>query len=67
MYCTYKIYYNDSFVVFTCDPSKIADKFARIYDTKKSIEDFLSNISFLFDGKTNDKILLVDDKPGEDV
>jgi ADP-ribose pyrophosphatase YjhB (NUDIX family) len=65
MYCTYKIYYNDSFVVLTCKPSQLDDKFARIYDTKKGIEDFLTNISFLFDGQTNDKILLVDDKPGE--
>ena len=65
MYCTYKIYYNDSFVVLTCDPSQLGDKFARIYDTKKGIEDFLTNISFLFDGKTNDRILIVDSKPGE--
>jgi 8-oxo-dGTP pyrophosphatase MutT (NUDIX family) len=65
MYCTYKIYYNDSLVVLTCDASKTDGKFARIYDTKKGIEDFLANISFLFDGKTNDKIMVLAEKPGE--
>lgn len=51
--------------MLTCNCGPIGGKFARIYDTKKQIDDFFSNISFLFDGKMDENILVVAEKPGE--
>jgi 8-oxo-dGTP pyrophosphatase MutT (NUDIX family) len=65
MYCNYKIYYNDSSLLLTCNCGQINDNLARIYDTKKEIDELLSKPDFLFDGKTNQSIIVVDEKPGE--
>jgi len=67
MYCTYKIYYNNSFVLITGDRAQINKKFAKVLDTEKDIEDFLDNPAILFDGHTNENILVVCPKPGENM
>lgn len=67
MYCNYKIYYNNSFVLITCDRTQINKNFTRIYDNKTDIDNFLNDPAILFDNTTNDQILVICDKPGENM
>ncbi|MDB5282664.1 MAG: hydrolase, partial [Bacteroidota bacterium] len=67
MYCNYKIYFNDSYVLITCDRSQINKNFAKVLDTPKDIKAFLQNPAILFDGKTNTPFLIFCDKPGENM
>jgi ADP-ribose pyrophosphatase YjhB (NUDIX family) len=65
MYCNYKIYYNNSFVLFTGDRSQINKNFAKIFILQQEIEAFQNNTDFLFDIKNDINILVVCEKPGE--
>ena len=65
MYCNYKVYYNNSFVLFTGDRSQINKSFAKIFILQQEIDAFLKNSQFLFDKKNDVNILVVCDKPGE--
>jgi ADP-ribose pyrophosphatase YjhB (NUDIX family) len=65
MYCNYKIYYNDSFVLLSGDRSQINKNFTRILTEEKEIRDFLANPSILFDKEAYGNIFVACCKPGE--
>ena len=65
MYCNYKIYYNDSFVLISGDRTQINKNFTRVLTEEKEIRDFLNNPSILFDKETNGNIFVACCKPGE--
>lgn len=59
----YKFYYNDSFVLITSDRAQMKEKFAKVLESNIDIQAFLANLDFLFDGTTNDSILILSDEP----
>ncbi|HWB64880.1 MAG TPA: NUDIX domain-containing protein [Chitinophagales bacterium] len=65
MYCTYKIYYNQSHVLLTCDRAQINKNFTKVFEGTAQAGEFLSNTDFMFDGHTNMAVLVVCEKPGE--
>jgi len=65
MYCNYKIYYNDSFVLISGDRTQINKNFTRIFTEEKEIRDFLTDPSILFDKETTGNIFIACCKPGE--
>ncbi len=65
MYCNYKIYYNDSFVLLSGDRAQINKNFTRILTEGKEIKEFLANPSILFDKETHGNIFVACCKPGE--
>jgi 8-oxo-dGTP pyrophosphatase MutT (NUDIX family) len=54
-------------VLISCDRSQINKNFARILDNPKDIQYFLSDPSVLFDGHSKGEILVICDKPGENM
>lgn len=65
MYCNYKIYYNDSFVLISGDRTQINKNFTRVITEPAEIHDFLSNPSVLFDKQAAGNIFVACCKPGE--
>ena len=65
MYCNYKIYYNDSYVLLSGDRTQINKNFARIFTGEKEIRDFLDDPAILFDKHTTGNIFVACCKPGE--
>ncbi len=65
MYCNYKIYYNDSFVLISGDRTQINKNFTRVFTEEKEIHDFLNDPSILFDKETTGNIFVACCKPGE--
>jgi 8-oxo-dGTP pyrophosphatase MutT (NUDIX family) len=58
-----KIYYNDSFVLITPDRTQMSNNFTTILTDEKEIDKFFSTTKILFDGITNETILVVSDNP----
>jgi 8-oxo-dGTP pyrophosphatase MutT (NUDIX family) len=65
MYCNYKIYYNDSFVLISGDRTQINKNFTRVFTEEKEIRDFLNDPSILFDKEATGNIFVACCKPGE--
>ena len=65
MYCNYKIYYNNSYVLLSGDRAQINKNFTRILTEEKEIRDFLANPSILFDKEAKGNIFIACCKPGE--
>lgn len=59
----YKFYYNDSFVLITSEPAQMKEKFAKVLESDIDIQAFIANHDFLFDGSTNDSILILSSEP----
>ena len=65
MYCNYKIYYNDSYVLISGDRAQINKNFTRVFTEEKEIRDFLKDPSILFDKEACGNIFVACCKPGE--
>ena len=65
MYCNYKIYYNNSFVLISGDRTQINKNFTRILTEEKDIKNFLADPSILYNKETTGNIFLACCKPGE--
>ena len=65
MYCNYKIYYNNSYVLLSGDRAQINKNFTRVLTEEKEIKDFLANPSILFDKEAHGNIFIGCCKPGE--
>jgi 8-oxo-dGTP pyrophosphatase MutT (NUDIX family) len=65
MYCNYKIYYNDSFVLISGDRTQINKNFTRILTEEKDIKNFMADPSVLFDKNAHGNIFVACCKPGE--
>ena len=65
MYCNYKIYFNDSFVLISGDRTQINKNFTRILTEEKDIKKFMSDPAILFDKDTQGNIFVACCKPGE--
>jgi 8-oxo-dGTP pyrophosphatase MutT (NUDIX family) len=65
MYCNYKIYYNDSFVLISGDRAQINKNFTRVLTEEKEIRDFLKDPSVLFEKEASGNIFVACCKPGE--
>lgn len=59
----YKIYYNDSFVLVTSNRAQINKNFATIVIGDIETEKFFATTNILFDGVTNEPILVITDNP----
>lgn len=65
MYCNYKIYFNDSYVLLSGDRTQINKNFTRVFTEEKEIRDFFNNPAILFDKETKGNIFVACCKPGE--
>ncbi len=61
----YKIYYNDSFVLLADEHPQIKEIFTKTISGNKDAEAFFSNSLQLFDGVTNENILVVCNSPAD--
>lgn len=60
----YKIYFNDSYLLFTRKREQRNKNFDWVMEEEADIEQFLEHPDVLFDGSTNKNILLLTEKPG---
>lgn len=63
----YKIYYNDSYVLISCDEAQRNKKFDKVISDPHEVHNFLARPDQLFDSSTNETILLFHPKPGEEM
>ncbi|MBK7147770.1 MAG: NUDIX domain-containing protein [Bacteroidetes bacterium] len=61
----YKIYYNDSFILFSSKREQINNNFTKVVEGQQKAERLLRSPDFLYDGVTNERILLVCEYPGQ--
>lgn len=59
----YKIYYNNSFVLIRADRAQINENFTKVLDSEIAIKNFLAQPDILFDGTTNEELLIVSTEP----
>jgi len=63
----YKIYYNDSYLVISCDEAQRNKNFDKVISDPTEVQNFLANPTPLFDQNTHQTLLLLHPKPGEEM
>ena len=61
----YKIYFNDSYLLFSAKREQINNNFTKVVEGDKEAGTLLQNPEFLYDGVTNENILVVSENPGQ--
>jgi hypothetical protein len=61
----YKIYFNDSYLLFSAKREQINNNFTKVVKGDKEANTLLQNPEFLYDGVTNENILVVSENPGQ--
>jgi 8-oxo-dGTP pyrophosphatase MutT (NUDIX family) len=65
MYCNYRVYYNNSCLLLTCDKAQINENFSKIFEDPNLINQLVISPDFLFDPNYNENVAIYSEKPGE--
>jgi hypothetical protein len=61
----YKVYYNDSFVVISCNEAQRNENFDKVISDPQDVQNFLTQSGVLFNTSINETILLLHSNPTE--